>query len=555
MIGRLIAWSARNLILIFVGTAFVVGAGVYALRTLPLDAIPDLSDVQAIVYTEYSGQAPQVVEDQVTYPLTSAMLTVPRSKVVRGFSFFGVSFVYIIFEDGVDIYWARSRVLEYLSAASKRLPTGVTPVLGPDATGVGWVYQYAVVAKEMTLAELRSIQDWTIRYGLAKAEGVAEVASVGGFVKQYNVVVDPNRLRALGIPLSKVRDAIRASNIDVGGRTVELSEFEFIVRGRGYLRGASDLEGIVLRADKGTPLLLKDIARVELGPDERRGVTELNGEGEVASGIALQRYGANALTVIDNIKSTLAQMASSLPKGVEIVSVYDRSQLIHAAIETLKSTLFEESAIVALVCVVFLLHVRSALVAIIMLPIGVLMAFAAMKALGTRLQHHEFGWYRHRHRRDDRCGHRHDRERAQASRTRSARKTALGYSHRSGDRGRTAAVLQPPRDHGFVLADLHARSAGGTAIQSTRLHQDVRHGVGGAPFRDARAGADGDFRAGKNRARGEEPHQSRAHLALPADHTRRAEGKGSHHPARARGARRDRHSGAPARQRIHAQAQ
>jgi len=382
MIGRLIAWSARNLILIFVGTAFVVGAGVYALRTLPLDAIPDLSDVQAIVYTEYSGQAPQVVEDQVTYPLTSAMLTVPRSKVVRGFSFFGVSFVYIIFEDGVDIYWARSRVLEYLSAASKRLPTGVTPVLGPDATGVGWVYQYAVVAKEMTLAELRSIQDWTIRYGLAKAEGVAEVASVGGFVKQYNVVVDPNRLRALGISLSKVRDAIRASNIDVGGRTVELSEFEFIVRGRGYLRGASDLEGIVLRADRGTPLLLRDIARVELGPDERRGITELNGEGEVASGIALQRYGANALTVIDNIKSALTQMASGLPKGVEIVSVYDRSQLIYAAIETLRSTLVEESVIVALVCIVFLLHVRSALVAIIMLPVGVLMAFTAMKALG-----------------------------------------------------------------------------------------------------------------------------------------------------------------------------
>jgi Cu(I)/Ag(I) efflux system membrane protein CusA/SilA len=382
MIGRLIAWSARNLVLIFIGAAFAISAGVYALRTLPLDAIPDLSDVQAIVYTEYPGQAPQVVEDQVTYPLTTAMLTVPRSKVVRGFSFFGVSFVYVIFEDGVDMYWARSRVLEYLSAVSKRLPAGVTPVLGPDATGVGWVYQYAVVAKAMTLAELRSIQDWTIRYGLAKAEGVAEVASVGGFVKQYNVVVDPNRLRALGIPLSKVREAVRASNTDVGGRTVELSEFEFIVRGRGYLRGVADIEGVVLRADKGTPLLLKDIARVELGPDERRGITELNGEGEVASGIALQRYGANALTVIDNIKATLEQMAPSLPKGVEIVSVYDRSQLIHAAIETLKSTLFEESAIVALVCIVFLLHVRSALVAIIMLPVGVLMAFGAMKALG-----------------------------------------------------------------------------------------------------------------------------------------------------------------------------
>ncbi|QGM95989.1 efflux RND transporter permease subunit (plasmid) [Methylocystis rosea] len=382
MIARLIAWSARNLLLIFVGAAFAVAGGVYAVRTLPLDAIPDLSDVQAIVYTEYPGQAPQVVEDQVTYPLTTSMLTVPRSKVVRGFSFFGVSFVYVIFDDGVDIYWARARVLEYLSAASKRLPAGVTPVLGPDATGVGWVYQYALIAKDMTLAELRSIQDWTIRYGLAKAEGVAEIASVGGVVKQYNVVVDPNRLRALGLPLSKVRGAIRASNTDVGGRTVELSEFEFIVRGRGYLRSVNDLKSIVLRVENGTPLLLKDVARVELGPDERRGVTELNGEGEVASGIALQRYGANALTVIDNVKSTLAQMATSLPKGVEIVSVYDRSQLIHAAVETLRSTLVEEGVIVALVCVVFLMHVRSALVAIIMLPVGVLMAFAAMKALG-----------------------------------------------------------------------------------------------------------------------------------------------------------------------------
>jgi Cu(I)/Ag(I) efflux system membrane protein CusA/SilA len=382
MIGRLIAWSARNLVLIFVGAAFVVSAGAYAVRTLPLDAIPDLSDVQAIVYTEYPGQAPQVVEDQVTFPLTSAMLTVPRSKVVRGFSFFGVSFVYIIFEDGVDIYWARSRVLEYLSAAGKRLPAGVTPALGPDATGVGWVYQYAILAKEMTLAELRSIQDWTIRYGLAKAEGVAEIAGVGGFVKQYNVVVDPNRLRALGIPLSRVRDAIRASNADVGGRTVELSEFEFIVRGRGYLKGAADIEHIGLRADNGTPLLLRDIARVELGPDERRGIAELNGEGEVASGVAIQRFGANALTVIDNVKAALAQIAPALPKGVEIVPVYDRSQLIHAAIETLKDTLIEESVIVALVCIVFLMHVRSALVAILMLPIGVLMAFAGMKMLG-----------------------------------------------------------------------------------------------------------------------------------------------------------------------------
>ncbi|MCW2285660.1 Cu(I)/Ag(I) efflux system membrane protein CusA/SilA [Rhodoblastus acidophilus] len=382
MIGRLIAWSARNLVLVFIATAFLVAAGVQAVKTLPLDALPDLSDAQVIVYTEVPGQAPQVVEDQLTYPLASAMLTVPKSKVVRGFSFFGVSFVYIIFEDGTDLYWARSRVLEFLGAAGKKLPAGVTPTLGPDATGVGWVYQYAVVAKQMTLAELRSLQDWTLRYGLAKAEGVAEVASVGGFVKQYNVVVDPSRLKALNIPLQKLRDAIRASNADVGGRSVELSEFEYIVRARGYLRGVADLENIVLKAEGGTPLLLKDVARVEIGPDERRGITELNGEGEVASGIALQRYGANALSVIDNVKATLAQLAPSLPKGVEILPVYDRSQLIHAAIETLKHTLAEESVIVALVCIIFLLHVRSALVAIIMLPVGVLMAFAAMKFFG-----------------------------------------------------------------------------------------------------------------------------------------------------------------------------
>ncbi len=368
--------------LVLIATVFAVAGGLYALRHLPLDAIPDLSDTQVIVFTDYPGQAPQVVEDQVTYPLTTAMLTVPKSKVVRGFSFFGVSFVYIIFEDGTDIYWARSRVLEYLNAAAKRLPAGVTPTLGPDATGVGWVYQYAVISKNQNLAETRSVQDWTLRYGLAKAEGVAEVASVGGFVKQYNVVVDPQRLRDLGITLAKIREVIRASNADVGGRTVELSEFEFIVRGKGYLRGLDDLGKIVVKVSEGTPVLLKDVARVELGPDERRGITELNGEGEVASGIALQRFGSNALDVIDNVKKRIAELASSLPKGTEIIPVYDRSGLINAAIETLKHTLVEESVVVALVCIIFLLHIRSALVAILMLPVGILMAFAAMRWLG-----------------------------------------------------------------------------------------------------------------------------------------------------------------------------
>jgi copper/silver efflux system protein len=382
MIARLIRWSAHNLMLIGIATVFAVAAGLYALKHLPLDAIPDLSDTQVIVYTEYPGQAPQVVEDQVTYPLTTAMLTVPRSKVVRGFSFFGVSFVYIIFEDGTDIYWARSRVLEFLNRAAAALPAGVTPSLGPDATGVGWVYQYAVLSKQLNLAETRTVQDWTLRFGLAKAEGVSEVASVGGFVRQYNVILDPLRLRDLGITMQKVREAIRASNADVGGRTIELSEFEYVVRGKGYLKGAADIENIVLKTSGGTPVLLRDVARVELGPDERRGITELNGEGEAASGIILQRFGSNALDVIDNVKRRLSELATSLPRSVEVVPVYDRSNLIHAAIETLKRTLLEESFVVALVCIVFLLHVRSALVAILMLPVGVLMAFAAMKLLG-----------------------------------------------------------------------------------------------------------------------------------------------------------------------------
>ena len=382
MLNRIIEWSARNVFLVLLGTVFIVGAGIYAVAKTPLDAIPDLSDVQVIIYTEYPGQAPQVVEDQVTYPLTTAMLSVPRSKVVRGFSFFGASFVYVIFEDGTDIYWARSRVLEYLNFAAGRLPRGITPSLGPDATGVGWVYQYAVLGAKRSLAELRTLQDWFIRYQLTKAQGVAEVASIGGFVQQYQVIVDPRKLQAYGIPLQRIAQVIRMSNTDVGGRVVEMAETEYMVRGRGYLRGASDLEQLVLKAEGGIPVLLKDVARVELGPDERRGITELNGEGEVVAGIAMARYGQNALDVIDNIKAKIAEIATGLPEGVAIEPVYDRSDLIHRAIDNLKVTLIEESVIVALVCILFLLHVRSALVAIIMLPIGVLIAFIAMRFLG-----------------------------------------------------------------------------------------------------------------------------------------------------------------------------
>ncbi len=382
MIGRLIALSAHNMMLVLLATVFLIGAGVYAVLHTPLDAIPDLSDTQVIVYTEYPGQAPQVVEDQVTYPLATALLSVPRSKVVRGFSNFGVSFVYVIFEDGTDLYWARSRVLEYLNFAQRRLPPGITPSLGPDATGVGWVYQYVVQGAKRTLAELRALQDWSIRYQLAKADGVAEVASVGGFEKQYQVVVDPRKLQAYGIPLSRVTQMIRASNMDVGGRVVEMTETEYVVRGRGYLRGIPDLEQIVLKSDNGTPVLLSDVARIELGPNERRGITELNGEGEVAGGIALQRDGQNALDVIHSVKEKLREIAPSLPDGVSIQPVYDRSDLILRAIDTLKRTLLEESAIVAAVCIVFLLHARSALVAIVTLPLGVLFAALVMYLLG-----------------------------------------------------------------------------------------------------------------------------------------------------------------------------
>ncbi|CAM5382078.1 CusA/CzcA family heavy metal efflux RND transporter [Thauera mechernichensis] len=384
-LSRLIDWSARNVFLVLLGTVLLIGAGLYAVKHTPLDAMPDLSDVQVIIYTDYPGQAPQVVEDQVTYPLTTAMLAVPQARVVRGFSMFGASYVYVIFEDGTDIYWARSRVLEYLSTAAARLPAGVAPQIGPDATGVGWVYQYAITGKDLSLAETRSLQDWYVRYPLTQARGVAEVASVGGFVREYQVTVDPYRLAGFGIGLEEVGRAIRESNRDVGGRVIELAEREFMVRGRGYLRSVADIEDIALKVDgagRGTPVRVADIGRVELVPAERRGIAELNGEGEVASGIVMARFGENALEVIRNVREKLAEIAPGLPAGAEIVPVYDRSTLIERAIDNLKLTLLAESLIVAAVCIVFLLHVRSALVAIVTLPLGILVAFIGMQALG-----------------------------------------------------------------------------------------------------------------------------------------------------------------------------
>jgi len=381
MLRRIIEGSARNPLVVGLATAALVAWGLYATLRMPLDAIPDLSDVQVIVFTTFPGQAPQVVEDQVTYPLTTAMLSVPHAKVVRGYSFFGLSFVYVIFEDGTDLYWARTRVLEYLNFVSDRLPRGVTPTLGPDATGVGWVYEYALVDRtgQHDLAELRSLQDWYLRYELQTVSGVSEVASIGGFVRQYQVEVDPNALASYGISITQVRSAIQRSNNDVGGRLIEIAEAEFMVTGHGYLASLDDLRSVAVGTDgRGTPILLGDIARVHFGPELRRGLTELDGQGEVAAGIVVMRFGENALEVIRNVKAKLVQLEAGLPDGVEIVPVYDRSGLIERAVRNLREKLFEEVAIVALVCLVFLFHLRSALVAVLTLPLGVMISFIVM---------------------------------------------------------------------------------------------------------------------------------------------------------------------------------
>jgi len=384
MIEKIIELSIKNKFLVILGTVFIILAGIYALFRTPLDAIPDLSDVQVIIFTEYPGQAPQVVEDQVTYPLTTAMLAVPFAKVVRGYSFFGFSFVYIIFEDGTDMYWARSRVLEYLNFVSGRLPDGVNPSLGPDATGVGWVYEYVLESDRHDLSQLRSIQDWYLRYELTSVNGVAEVASIGGFVKQYQVIVDPNKLVAFNIPLQKIRMAIQRSNNDVGGRLVEMGETEFMVRGLGYIQNIDDLNNIPLGVDqqRGTPILLRDVANVRIGPELRRGLADSNGNGEAVGGIIIMRYGGNALAVIENVKKRLEQLKAGLPEGVRIVPVYDRSGLILRAVDNLKRTLIEESVIVTLVCIIFLFHLRSAFVAIFTLPVGIFISFIIMERQG-----------------------------------------------------------------------------------------------------------------------------------------------------------------------------
>ncbi|ACN13168.1 RndA [Desulforapulum autotrophicum HRM2] len=385
MIDRIIEWSVNNKFMVLLTTFFVIVAGILAMINTPLDAIPDLSDVQVIIYTQYPGQAPEVVEDQVTYPLTTAMLSVPFAKVVRGYSFFGYSFVYLIFEDGTDIYWARSRVMEYLNFVSDRLPVGVTPSLGPDATGVGWVYEY--ILKDTTgktdLQELRSIQDWFLRYELTAVSGVSEVASIGGFVKQYQVEVNPNKLASYNLSIRKIKEAIQRSNSDVGGKLIEMGETEFMVRGLGYIKSIEDIKQIAVSVDdKGTPVLLKDVADIVIGPELRRGILEWNGEGETVGGIVIMRYGENALKVIERVKEKLKELQKGLPEGVEIIAGYDRSSLIERAVETLKGKLTEEMTVVALICILFLLHFRSAFVAIFTLPVGILMSFLIMYPFG-----------------------------------------------------------------------------------------------------------------------------------------------------------------------------
>ncbi len=384
MIAEVIAWSLRNRFLVLFGTAALVAAGLWAVRTTPVDALPDLSDVQVVIQTEFSEQAPQIVEDQVTYPIASEMLKVPGARVVRGFSFFGLSLVYVLFEDGTNLYWARSRVLEYMNGIRQRLPQGAEPTLGPDATGVGWVFEYVLESDSLDLARLRTLQDWYIRYQLTAVSGVSEVASLGGFVKQYQVEVDPERLRAFRIPVMRVAQAIGTHNADVGARVIEMGGREYMIRGLGYLRSVGDIGAVAVGSTmNGTPIRVADIATVHVGPAPRRGAADLDGRGEVVAGIVIMRFGSDALKTIEAVKTRIAEIQRGLPRGVRLVPVYDRSDLIHRAIGNLNRTLLEESLIVAAISVLFLLHLRSALVAIVTLPLGILISFIVMRWIGV----------------------------------------------------------------------------------------------------------------------------------------------------------------------------
>ncbi|HVH86039.1 MAG TPA: efflux RND transporter permease subunit, partial [Terriglobales bacterium] len=380
MIARIIEWCARNRFLVFTGTFLLVMAGIWSMQRIPLDALPDISDVQVIIHTNWEGEPPNIIEDQVTYPIVTSLLAAPQVKAVRAQTMFNDSYVFVVFQDGTDMYWARSRVLEYLQTIQGRLPANVHPAIGPDATGAGWVYEYALVdhTHKYSLADLRSLQDWHLRYQLETVSGVAEVASIGGFVRQYQIQLDPNKLLAYGIPLSTVIDRVKSSTNEVGGRVLELSGTRYYVRGLGYLRSLADLENVPVSAKNGTPVLIKDLGIVSFGPDTREGVAEWQGQGETVGGIVVMRYGLNALNVIDGVKKKLAEIKGSLPPGVEVVAGYDRAPLIQESIKTLQRDLIEEAIIVSLVIIIFLFHFRSALIPIITLPIAVIASFIPM---------------------------------------------------------------------------------------------------------------------------------------------------------------------------------
>ena len=415
MIEKIIDWSISNRFMVILLTFILFGVGIYSVKQTPLDALPDLSDVQVIIKTSYPGQAPQVVEDQVTYPLTTAMLSVPKAVNVRGYSFFGDSYVYVIFEDGTDLYWARSRVLEYLSQVASKLPANARPELGPDATGVGWVYEYALVDRKNNhdLSQLRSIQDWFLKYELQTVPGVSEVATIGGMVKQYQVVLDPDSLRAYGLPLSKVRKAIQLGNQETGGSVIEMAEAEYMVRATGYIDSLEDLKSIPLGVNQqGTPILLKDVAQIRLGSQLRRGVAELAGVGEVVGGVVIMRFGENALTTISKAKAKLEELSRSLPDGVEIIETYDRSALINRAVDNLKLKLLEEFIVVALVCAVFLFSPAFCIGDNTFPADRNTCCVYYYGTHGHQRQHHVIGRYRYRHRCNGRCGYRHGRKHA-----------------------------------------------------------------------------------------------------------------------------------------------
>ena len=482
MINQIIEYCGRNRGIVVILVAMLVVAGLYSMRQIPLDAIPDLSDPQVIIYTEWPGRSPNLVEDQITYPVVSAMLAAPRVASVRGISDYGFSYVYVIFEEGTDIYWGRSRVLEYMSKIGGKLPEGVSPRLGPDATGVGWAFQYALVDKTGTnnLAQLRSFNDWYMRYWLESVPGVAEVATVGGFVKQYQVNVDPNKLRAYGIPINKLMQVIHDSNSEVGGRVVEFTGKEYLVRGRGYIQSVQDIEKLSLGTDgKGTPILIGDVARVELGPDMRRGVAELNGEGEVTGGIVVVRYGQNVMNVIQAVKQKIEEIRSSLPQGVDVVVTYDRSDLIERSIDTLTHTLIEELIIVSIVILIFLWHVPSAIIPIVTIPIAVILAFIPMYAGGLTSNIMSLGGIaiaigamvdaaivvvEQTHKK---------LEHWEAEGRHGSPQTG---DHRCREGSRRTKLLFAAGDRGRLHADLRASISGGTALQAAGLHEELLNG-------------------------------------------------------------------------------